>query len=210
MITKTKMATKYNDFFLKNPPVFKIGALKESDLPINNIDEFAFIGRSNVGKSSLINALTNSKTAIVSKTPGRTKQLNFFQIGDRLTIVDMPGYGYAKASKKEVENWNELIFDYLLKRKNLKRVFLLIDSRHSIKDNDEEMMNILDTSGILYQIILTKIDEIKPQELSIKAENINSIFKKHTALYGEVLMASSKENLGIEQIREVIYDLKSD
>ena len=198
---------KFEDYFIKNPPVFKVGATKESDLPINDIDEFAFIGRSNVGKSSLINAITNSKIAIVSKTPGRTKQLNFFQVGGRLTIVDMPGYGYAKASKNEVQNWSELIFKYLLNRRNLKRVFLLIDSRHSIKENDEEMMDILDSSGILYQIILTKIDEINPRELELKMQGVENIFKKHPALYGEVLFASSKENLGINQIREVIYDL---
>lgn len=198
---------KFDDYFIKNHPIFKIGATKESDLPINNIDEIAFIGRSNVGKSSLINAITNSKIAIVSKTPGRTKQLNFFQVGDKLTIVDMPGYGYAKASKQEVENWNKLIFDYLLRRKNLQRVFLLIDSRHSIKENDEEMMNVLDKSGILYQIILTKIDEIKPLELKAKILEVENIFKKHPALYGEVLFASSKENLGINQIRSLIYNL---
>lgn len=198
---------KFDDYFIKNSPIFKVGAIKESDLPINNIDEFAFIGRSNVGKSSLINAITNSKIAIVSKTPGRTKQLNFFQVGDKLVIVDMPGYGYAKASKNEVQNWNELIFKYLLSRRNLKRVFLLIDSRHSIKETDEEMMNILDSSGILYQIILTKIDEINPKELELKARNVGSIFRKHPALYSEVLFASSKENLGISQIRQVIYDL---
>ena len=137
------------EYFKKNKPIFKVGALKVSDLPLNSIKEVAFIGRSNVGKSSLINAITNTNIAITSKTPGRTKQLNFFQTGDKLTIVDMPGYGYAKASKKEVENWNKLIFDYLLQRKNLQRVFLLIDSRHSLKDSDEEMMEILDKSGIL-------------------------------------------------------------
>ncbi len=198
---------KIDEFFIKNPPVFKAGAISEKDLPINNIKEIAFIGRSNVGKSSLINAITNSKIAIVSKTPGRTKQLNFFQIKDKLTIVDMPGYGYAKASRNEVENWNNLIFNYLLSRRNLERVFLLIDSRHSLKENDEEMMNILDSRGILYQIILTKIDEIKPTELQVKVENMNDTFKKHPALFNEVLFASSKENLGISQIRETIFDI---
>lgn len=198
---------KIDEFFIKNPPVFKAGAILEKDLPINNIKEIAFIGRSNVGKSSLINAITNSKIAIVSKTPGRTKQLNFFQIKDKLTIVDMPGYGYAKASRNEVENWNNLIFNYLLSRRNLERVFLLIDSRHSLKENDEEMMNILDSRGILYQIILTKIDEIKPTELQVKVENMNDTFKKHPALFNEVLFASSKENLGISQIRETIFDI---
>lgn len=198
---------KIDEFFIKNPPVFKAGAISEKDLPINNIKEIAFIGRSNVGKSSLINAITNSKIAIVSKTPGRTKQLNFFQIKDKLTIVDMPGYGYAKASRNEVENWNNLIFNYLLSRRNLERVFLLIDSRHGLKENDEEMMNILDSRGILYQIILTKIDEIKPTELQVKVENMNDTFKKHPALFNEVLFASSKENLGINQIRETIFDI---
>lgn len=198
---------KIDEFFIKNPPVFKAGAISEKDLPINNIKEIVFIGRSNVGKSSLINAITNSKIAIVSKTPGRTKQLNFFQIKDKLTIVDMPGYGYAKASRNEVENWNNLIFNYLLSRRNLERVFLLIDSRHSLKENDEEMMNILDSRGILYQIILTKIDEIKPTELQVKVENMNDTFKKHPALFNEVLFASSKENLGISQIRETIFDI---
>ena len=198
---------KIDEFFIKNPPVFKAGAISEKDLPINNIKEIAFIGRSNVGKSSLINAITNSKIAIVSKTPGRTKQLNFFQIKDKLTIVDMPGYGYAKASRNEVENWNNLIFNYLLSRRNLERVFLLIDSRHGLKENDEEMMNILDSRGILYQIILTKIDEIKLTELQVKVENMNYTFKKHPALFNEVLFASSKENLGISQIRETIFDI---
>lgn len=199
---------KANEFFLKNKPVFKIGALKESDLPINKITEFAFIGRSNVGKSSLINAITNSKIAVVSKTPGRTKQINFFQVGDSLTIVDMPGYGYAKAGKQEVQNWNALIFKYLLNRVNLKRVFLLIDSRHLIKSNDEEMMDILDKSGILYQIILTKVDEVNPKELELKLKSLTEIFKKHPALFDEVLYASSQNNIGIEELRNLIYDLK--
>ena len=199
---------KANEFFLKNKPVFKIGALKESDLPINKITEFAFIGRSNVGKSSLINAITNSKIAVVSKTPGRTKQINFFQVGDSLTLVDMPGYGYAKAGKQEVQNWNALIFKYLLNRINLKRVFLLIDSRHLIKSNDEEMMDILDKSGILYQIILTKVDEVNPKELELKLKSLTEVFKKHPALFDEVLYASSQNNIGIEELRNLIYDLK--
>lgn len=198
---------KFDEFFVKNPPTFKIGALSERDLPINNIKEVAFIGRSNVGKSSLINAITNSKIAIVSKTPGRTKQLNFFQIKDRLTIVDMPGYGYAKAGRNEVENWNNLIFSYLLSRKNLERVFLLIDSRHGIKDNDNEMMNILDKRGVLYQIILTKIDEIKQNELEKRISEINNILKQHTALYSEVLYVSSRDNIGISNIRKTIFDI---
>lgn len=198
---------KYDEFFVKNKPIFKVGALHESDLPKNNIKEIAFIGRSNVGKSSLINTITNSKIAIVSKTPGRTKQLNFFQIRDKLTIVDMPGYGYAKAARNEVENWNNLIFKYLLSRRNLERVFLLIDSRHGIKNNDVEMMSILDKRGVLYQIILTKIDEIKQYELENRFIEIGNILTRHTAMYSEILSVSSKNNIGISKIREVIFDL---
>jgi len=198
---------KINKFFTTNPPVFKIGVVKYDDLPKSNMDEISFVGRSNVGKSSLINAITASKIAIISKTPGRTRQLNFFQIADKFTIVDMPGYGYAKASKKDVQNWNNLMFEYLLKRPNLKRVFLLIDSRHNIKDSDEEMMTILDKSGILYQIIFTKIDEIKQEMHKDKIALVNNIYNSHPALYRDVLFASSKTNFGIEQIREVIFNL---
>ncbi|MDR0423132.1 MAG: ribosome biogenesis GTP-binding protein YihA/YsxC [Rickettsiales bacterium] len=194
-------------FFTKNQPIFMLGASKEVDLPPNDLTEFIFIGRSNVGKSSLINSITNSKIALVSKTPGRTKQLNFFQVANKIAIVDAPGYGYAKANKKEVENWNDLIFKYLLKRKNLKRVFLLIDSRHGIKENDEQMMLILDNSGILYQIILTKIDEIKDTDLNLRIKEIEKVFKEHTALFGETLFASSRSGVGIEQIRDTIYSL---
>ncbi|MDR2526653.1 MAG: ribosome biogenesis GTP-binding protein YihA/YsxC, partial [Rickettsiales bacterium] len=123
------MSKLVNDFFKNNKPIFITGVAKEENLPNSILPEFAFIGRSNVGKSSLINAITNSKIAIISKTPGRTKELNFFQIANKLTLVDMPGFGYAKSSKKDVENWNDLIIKYLLYRKNLKRAFLLIDGR---------------------------------------------------------------------------------
>ncbi|GMO60662.1 MAG: ribosome biogenesis GTP-binding protein YihA/YsxC [Rickettsiales bacterium] len=199
--------TKENDnFFKNNKPKFIVGAVKSADFPINNLNEFAFIGRSNVGKSSLINAITNSSIAIVSKTPGRTKELNFFQIAEKLTIVDMPGYGFAKANRKQVENWNEAIIQYLLYRRNLKRAFLLIDSRHGIKPNDEEIMKVLDRSAILYQIILTKIDDIKQDELDLNIFNIQQIFRDHPALFGDVLCASSRQGLGIDQIRDVILD----
>ena len=192
---------------IKNPR-FEISAVKPSQYPNNDLPQIVLVGKSNVGKSSLINAITNSKIAVVSKTPGRTKQINFFQVGDSLTIVDMPGYGYAKAGKQEVQNWNALIFKYLLNRINLKRVFLLIDSRHLIKSNDEEMMDILDKSGILYQIILTKVDEVNPKELELKLKSLTEVFKKHPALFDEVLYASSQNNIGIEELRNLIYDLK--
>ncbi|MDR3289797.1 MAG: ribosome biogenesis GTP-binding protein YihA/YsxC [Rickettsiales bacterium] len=200
------MTKESDNFFKNNKPIFITGAVRETDLPKNDFTEFAFIGRSNVGKSSLINAITNSNIAIVSKTPGRTKELNFFQMANKLTIVDMPGYGYAKANKKQVENWNDLIIQYLLYRRNLKRVFLLIDSRHGVKENDEQVMSVLDKSAILYQIILTKIDEIKPDDLELNIFNIKEIFKKHPALFGDILCASSKYKIGLEQIRKVMFE----
>jgi GTP-binding protein len=201
------MIKRADEFFVKNQPVFKIGAVEYESLLTNNLKEFAFIGRSNVGKSSLINAITNSKIAIVSKTPGRTRQINFFQIGNKLMIVDMPGYGYAKAGKSEVKNWNNLIFEYISKRINLKRVFLLIDSRHNLKSNDEDIMGILDKSGTLYQIILTKIDEISTQNLESIIKSIDGISKKHPALYGEILFSSSNSCAGISKIRDTIYNI---
>ena len=169
--------------------------------------EFAFIGRSNVGKSSLINALTKSDIAITSKTPGRTKQLNFFNIADKLYFVDMPGYGYAKANKKEIENWNDLIIKYLLGRTSLKRAFLLIDSRRGIMQNDLQIMQVLNDCGVLYQIILTKVDEIKQKELDFLLDKIKKDSINHTALFSEILISSSNKNVGLNEIRDTIYDL---
>lgn len=198
---------KSEEFFLKNKPIFKVGAVKVEQLPDPKLPEFAFIGRSNVGKSSLINAITKSNIAITSKTPGRTKQLNFFNISEKLFFVDMPGYGYAKANKKEIENWNDLIIKYLLGRTTLKRTFLLIDSRRGIMPNDLEIMQVLNDCGVLYQIILTKVDEIKPKELECLIEKIKKDSTNHTALFPEILISSSARNDGIDEIRDVIYDL---
>jgi len=199
--------TKVEEFFRKNKPVFKLGVMNEESLPNSNIKEVAFIGRSNVGKSSLINSITNSNIAKVSKTPGRTRQLNFFQILNKVMIVDMPGYGYAKIQDYDVKTLNELIMSYLLKRENLKRLFILVDSRHMLKDSDKELMKILDKYGIIYQIILTKIDELKKGELENKIESLKLAFKEHSSLFEEILTASSKNNSGIKKIQEVIYDL---
>ena len=198
---------KSEEFFTKNKPVFKVGAVKIEQLPDAKLPEFAFIGRSNVGKSSLINAITKSNIAITSKTPGRTKQLNFFNIAEKLFFVDMHGYGFAKANKKEIENWNDLIIIDLLGRTTLKRTFLLIDSRRGIMPNDLEVMQVLNDCGVLYQIILTKIDEIKQKELDILIEKIKKESIKHTALFPEILTSSSSKNNGINEIRDVIYDL---
>ena len=152
----------------KGPCTFVKGVVKIADLPHDGIPEIAFAGRSNVGKSSLINALTGrTSLARVSVTPGRTRELNFFTLGKdhALYLVDMPGYGYAKASKVAVRGWTRLIGDYLKGRRELKRVFLLIDARHGIKPNDRETMTLLDEAAVSYQAVLTKADKPKASEL---------------------------------------------
>src|SRR3979409_2132098 len=152
----------------KGPCTFVKGVVKIDGLPQDGRPEVAFAGRSNVGKSSLINALTGrTSLARVSVTPGRTRELNFFTLGKdaALYLVDMPGYGYARASKSEIKGWTRLIRDYLRGRRELKRVFLLIDARHGIKPNDEETMTAMDEAAVPYQVVLTKVDKPKASEL---------------------------------------------
>ncbi|WP_068087773.1 ribosome biogenesis GTP-binding protein YihA/YsxC [Polycladidibacter stylochi] len=171
--------------------------------------EIAFCGRSNVGKSSLINALTGRKgLARTSNTPGRTQMLNFFSAqSSPITLVDMPGYGYAEAPKGMVDAWTELVFDYLRGRSTLRRVFALVDSRHGIKKNDMEAYAILNKAAVPYQIVLTKADKIKPGQLErVKAETLEKIAKSPAA-HPEVLTSSSEKNLGLEEIRATFYRL---
>ncbi len=190
------------------PPEFMLGVVKETDLPNTGTPEIAFAGRSNVGKSSLINALfNNNKVAKTSNTPGRTRELNFFNLADKIYMVDLPGYGYAKASKSSVEKWQKLILQYLKGRVELKRVFLLIDSRHGIKEVDLEIMKILDTSAVTYQIILTKIDKISREEQAKILEKTLAEIKKHAAAYPLVLHTSSEKHYGLDEVRQEIYNL---
>ncbi len=165
--------------------------------------EIAFAGRSNVGKSSLINALTGRKgLARTSSTPGRTQMLNFFLAPDTpLTIVDMPGYGYAQAPKELVEAWTELVFSYLRGRPNLRRVILLIDSRHGIKKNDLEAMDLLDKAAVVYQVVLTKADKIKPPQLTRLIADTKGILAKRIAAHPEVIATSSEKNRGVDELR---------
>ncbi len=188
---------------------FELGVTSVEKLPENEIPEIAFFGRSNVGKSSLLNAITKkSKLAYTSKNPGRTQELNYFSIsndGTILNIVDMPGYGFAKASKDKIRKWNNLSKYYLKNRQNLRRVFLLIDSRRNIKPVDEEVMNVMDEFAVSYQIVLTKIDKTKDVDNQIKIV-LNKV-KKRRAIYPNVIATSSKEKLGIEDVKSQIASL---
>ncbi|CTQ62011.1 MAG: ribosome biogenesis GTP-binding protein YihA/YsxC [Roseibium album] len=174
-----------------------------SNLPDAAGTEIAFAGRSNVGKSSLINALTGRKgLARTSSTPGRTQMLNFFIAPDTpLTIVDMPGYGYAQAPKELVEAWTQLVFSYLRGRPNLRRVILLIDSRHGIKKNDLEAMDLLDKAAVVYQVVLTKSDKIKPTQLARLISDTQALLAKRIAAHPLIVATSSEKNLGIDELR---------
>src|SRR5581483_8689706 len=170
----------------KGPCAFVKGVTRIEDLPKDGRPEIAFAGRSNVGKSSLINALTGrGSLARVSVTPGRTRELNFFSLGKDglLYLVDMPGYGYAKAAKSQVKGWTRLIHDYLRGRRELKRVFLLVDARHGIKPNDRETMALLDEAAVSYQVVLTKADKPKASELASLQDKIARDLAKHPAAY---------------------------
>lgn len=185
---------------------FMLGVADLPSLPEMNAPEIAFAGRSNVGKSSLINALFNDKTvARVSNTPGRTQQLNFFNLNNNaLYMVDMPGYGYAQAPKDLVANWQELIKQYLLGRQTLERVYVLIDARHGIKKVDVEFMKVLDASAVSYQIILTKADKITSSAMVHLIKDTETILQKHGAAHPVVLSTSSAKKTGLENVRAEI------
>jgi GTP-binding protein len=175
-------------------------------LPDQDLPEIAFAGRSNVGKSSLINALTNRKAlARTSHTPGRTQELNFFNVGGRFYLVDMPGYGYAKVSKTQKDSWNQLIRSYLRGRATLRCVFVLIDSRHGIKDSDAEIMTLLDESAVAYRIVLTKSDEVKREKLAETEAQCLERLKAHMAAAGIIMPTSAHGGAGLPELREQLY-----
>jgi GTP-binding protein len=193
---------------------FIFAAARPDDLPPSGPPEIAFAGRSNVGKSSLLNALTNRKTlARVSNTPGRTQQLNFFALGGtspeqaRLRLVDMPGYGYAAVGKDKIANWTKVMRDYLRGRASLSRVFVLIDARRGVKDVDEEMLNLLDQSAVSYQIVLTKHDEVKVSEREQVIEVTLAALARRPAAYPQLVFTSSQTGEGITQLRAAIAQL---
>ena len=170
--------------------------------------EIAFAGRSNVGKSSLINALTGRRAlARTSNTPGRTQELIFFGGPDRLVLVDMPGYGYAAASKSKVATWTDLIHDYLRGRATLARVYVLVDARHGLKDVDLEVLKTLDRSAVSYQVVLTKADQVKASELQSRITETEAALAKHPAAFPNVLATSSRESAGMAELRAAMAKL---
>ena len=212
----TEMHDKPDQPLFGRPWIFIRGVPSMEFLPPEGPLEVAFAGRSNVGKSSLINALVGQKgLARTSNTPGRTQELNYFvpdgysgQGGDLppMALVDMPGYGYAQAPKEHVDAWTKLVFDYLRGRATLKRVYVLIDSRHGLKKNDEEVLSLLDKAAVSYQIVLTKTDKIKaPGVAKLIAETQEKI-RKRPAAYPVVLSTSSEKGDGLDQLRGAISE----
>jgi GTP-binding protein len=191
------------------PVTFLKSAPKLEFLPEPTVPEIAFAGRSNVGKSSLINALVNrNNLARASNTPGRTQELNFFDVGSPalFRIVDMPGYGYAKAPVATVKQWRYLINDYLRGRVVLKRVFVLIDSRHGIKDVDHDIMGMLDAAAISYRIVLTKTDKIKATDREAVELDTMAKLRKHVAAYPDLSVTSAEKKGGIEDLRRAVLE----
>jgi len=184
---------------------FVAGAATVASLPPATLPEVAFVGRSNVGKSSLINALTGRKSlARVSRTPGRTQQINFFRLGGRLMLADLPGYGFARAPKRRIAQWSDLALRYLKGRPTLRRVLILVDSRHGLKDSDRLLFELLDESAVSYQVVLTKIDALKSDDADARARAVGSELAGHVAAHPDVAVTSAETGSGIPELRAAL------
>lgn len=209
--TRTAIDPEATRLLFARPWTFVRGMAQSNDLPpVAGTIEVAFAGRSNVGKSSLINALTGQQgLARTSNTPGRTQELNLFrpEVDAGLLLVDMPGYGYAEAPKEKVDVWNALIRDYLRGRPNLRRVYVLIDARHGLKKNDEDVLTLLDKAAVSYQLVLTKADKLKPGGIDKVIADTAERIRKRPAAFPDVLATSSEKGAGIDDLKAAISRL---
>ena len=199
---------KGRKLFVGSNADFLKGVVAMSGLPADDRIEVCFAGRSNVGKSSLINALTGRKgLARASNTPGRTQEINFFTLTESHYLVDLPGYGFANAPLAVVEKWQRLLKQYLQGRVGLRRAFVLIDSRHGVKDVDEEIMSLLDSAAVTFQVVMTKTDKVKDKERAKIMDQVRSKLSKHPAAFPEIVLTSSEKGDGIPTLRALIANL---
>ncbi len=207
--TPDQFASEKGRLLFAGPVEFLKGVVAMSGLPPSDRIEVCFAGRSNVGKSSLINALTGRKAiARASNTPGRTQEINYFTLGESHFLVDLPGYGYANAPLAKVAAWQELLKQYLSGRQNLRRAFVLIDARHGIKDVDEEIMSLLDSAAVTFQCVLTKADKVKAKDRDKVLDQVRGKLSGHPAAYPELILTSSEKGDGIATLRAVIATLE--
>jgi len=206
--TRESLDVEQGRLLFARETTFLKGVVNLDGLPDIGLPEIAFAGRSNVGKSSLVNALTGRKTlARTSNTPGRTQELNFFSLDDRLMLVDLPGYGFAKTSKDKVRNWEKMVRAYLRGRVELRRVLLLVDARHGLKESDRTLMKMLDESAVSYQAVLTKADKLKRGEIETVLRRTKNDLQKHVAAHPDLALTSSEKGWGIPELRAQIAAL---